>query len=162
MAAADATHQDPSELIRYYGKWAAGVGIIPVPLIDLVAVTGVQLKMLRRLAKSYGVDYDESSGKSLIGALLGAVIPAKLGYGGVGSLFKAVPGIGSLLGIAVVPVFNYASTVAIGRVFQKHFASGGTLLDFDASAMKGTFVNEYRAVADEAKSAVGGRKTATT
>ena len=161
MAAAE-THRDPNQLIRYYGKWAAGAGVIPMPLVDLAAVTGVQIKMLRRLAKTYSVDYDESSGKALIGALIGALLPAKLGYGGVGSLLKAVPGVGTLLGIAVMPTFNYASTVAIGRVFQKHFVSGGTLLDFDADAVKSTVVNEYRAVADEAKGAVGARKTATS
>ncbi len=65
------TSTQVSELTTYYAKWAAGTGLIPVPIVDLAAVTAVQLKMLRRLAKIHGVDYDDSSGKCLIGALLG-------------------------------------------------------------------------------------------
>jgi uncharacterized protein (DUF697 family) len=146
----EGTPAQAAHTIRYYAKWAAGVGVIPIPLIDLAAVTGVQVKMVKRLAKQYGVDYDEDSGKALIGALLGAVLPAKFGYGGIGSLIKAVPGIGPILGIATVPAFNYGSTLAVGRVFQKHFATGGTMLDFDADKNKASFRAEYQSAASSA------------
>ncbi len=29
--------------LKYYGKWAAASGLIPIPVADLAAVTGVQL-----------------------------------------------------------------------------------------------------------------------
>jgi uncharacterized protein (DUF697 family) len=140
------------KIISYYSKWGAGMGLIPVPLVDLAAVTGVQLKMLKRLARNYHVEYDESSGKALIGSLLGAILPAKLGYGGIGSAIKAIPGVGTILGMAAVPAFNYGSTYAVGRVFAKHFAGGGTLLDFDPSSMHGHVISEYKR-ASEPKSA---------
>jgi uncharacterized protein (DUF697 family) len=65
----------------------------------------------------------------------------------------SIPVVGSIAGLATVPAFNYASTVAVGRIFQKHFASGGTLLNFDAESMKATFASEMRRAADEAKAA---------
>ena len=130
---------DPDQIIKYYAGWAAASGVIPAPFVDMAAVTAVQVKMLKRLAKAHGVDYDESSGRSLLGAVVGAALPAKLGYGSVGSLIKALPGVGGVLGIVTMPGFNYASTYAVGRVFTKHFASGGTLLSADRIRMK----NEY-------------------
>ncbi len=48
-----------------------------------------------------------------------------------GSLIKGVPGFGWTVGALTMPVFSAGVTWVIGRVFMKHFASGGTLLDFD-------------------------------
>ena len=48
-----------------------------------------------------------------------------------GSLIKGVPGIGSVVGALTMPVYSAGATYVIGRVFMKHFASGGTLLDFN-------------------------------
>ncbi len=144
------TSTQVSELTTYYAKWAAGTGLIPVPIVDLAAVTAVQLKMLRRLAKIHGVDYDDSSGKCLIGALLGAIVPAKLGYASAGSLVKMVPIVGPLVGIVVTPAFNYASTLAVGRVFNQHFAAGGTLFTFDTDATREHFRQEFEKAKEDA------------
>jgi uncharacterized protein (DUF697 family) len=138
-------------IVNYYLKWAAGMGLIPVPVLDVAAVTGVQLKMLRRLAKVYGVDYEESSGKSLVAALLASIIPARIGYGSIGSLVKAIPAVGTIAGMITVPAFNYASTYALGKVFRQHFATGGTLLDFDPDKMRGHFAEEFKNAPKEPK-----------
>ena len=47
------------------------------------------------------------------------------------SLIKGMPGIGSAIGALTMPVYSAGVTYVIGKVFMKHFASGGTLLDFD-------------------------------
>ncbi|NJL59720.1 MAG: hypothetical protein HC887_08830 [Desulfobacteraceae bacterium] len=44
--------KEADKIIRNHIYGAMGVGLIPVPLIDVVAVTGVLLNMLRRLASS--------------------------------------------------------------------------------------------------------------
>jgi hypothetical protein len=49
----------------------------------------------------------------------------------VGSLIKGVPGIGWAVGALTMPVFSAGATWVIGRVFIQHFASGGSLLDFN-------------------------------
>lgn len=146
------TKQEQAEKsLRYYGKWAAAAGVIPVPVADLAAVTGVQLKMLNDIAKIYDVPFKSDMGKATIGALAGSLIPAKLGYGTVGSLIKSIPVVGTIAGVATLPAFNYGSTVAIGRVFAKHFASGGTLLDFSAEAVKDQVAADARSLAEDFK-----------
>jgi uncharacterized protein (DUF697 family) len=162
MAEAEALtkSEQAEQSLKYYGKWAAAAGLIPVPVADLAAVTGIQLKMLADVSKIYGVPFKGDLGKSTLGALAGALLPAKLGYGGIGSLIKSVPIVGSIAGVATMPAFNYGATIAIGRVFAKHFASGGTLLDFSANAVKDQVAADARNLAEDFKPPVS-RKTVT-
>jgi uncharacterized protein DUF697 len=44
--------------------WSGAAGFIPLPLVDIAAVWGVQLQMLRRLSEIYGVPFSENRGKS--------------------------------------------------------------------------------------------------
>jgi uncharacterized protein (DUF697 family) len=151
MAEALTKHDQAEKSMKYYGKWAAAAGVIPVPMADLAAVTGVQIKMLSDLAKIYEVPFKSDLGKATLGAVAGSLLPAKLGYGGVGSLVKTIPVVGTFAGIAALPAFNYGSTVAIGRVFAKHFASGGSLLDFSADAVKDQVASDARSIAEDYK-----------
>ena len=129
-------HELAQKRIEYYARWAAATGAIPAPLLDLAALTAVQLKMLKTLAKIYGVEFKENIGKSVLGSVLGAVVPAKIGYGAIGTAIKSIPGIGTIAGMATVPGFNYASTHAVGKVFEKHFASGGKMLSLDPKSLE--------------------------
>jgi uncharacterized protein (DUF697 family) len=123
-----------SQLVDRFSLWSGAAGLIPVPLIDVVAVGGVQLQMLRRLSEIYGVPFTDNRGKSVIASLAGAIISASTATTTAmtfGSLIKGVPGIGSAVGALTMPVYSAGATYVIGRVFMKHFASGGTLLDFN-------------------------------
>jgi len=122
--------------IKKYTLWAMGLGIIPLPIVDVVAVTGVQLKLLSELAKEYGQQFSESWGKSVLGSLVGGVGATELAYGTFGSLVKAIPGVGTLFGMVAMPAMAGATTYAVGKVFQMHFASGGTMLDFNVEKMR--------------------------
>jgi uncharacterized protein (DUF697 family) len=122
-----------------------GAGLIPVPLVDLVVVSGVQLKMLADISKVYGVKFHENRGKALIAALLGYVLPNSLSFGTVGSLIKAIPVIGQLAGAPSMVAFCGASTYAVGKVFIHHFESGGTFLSFDPAKVREHFQQEFAA-----------------
>src|SRR5205807_5626281 len=64
----------------------------------------------------------------------GSLIPASTATTtamGVGSLVKGLPVIGTAIGALTMPVFSAGATWVIGKVFIQHFASGGTLLDFN-------------------------------
>ena len=50
---------------------------------------------------------------------------------GAASALKAMPIFGTLAGGFVMPVLSAGATYAIGKAFIEHFASGGTLLDFN-------------------------------
>jgi hypothetical protein len=57
--------------------------------------------------------------------------------------------IGGLLGILAVPAFAGATTYAIGKVFIRHFESGGTFLDFDPSKAKAYFQQQFKKAKSE-------------
>ncbi|MGD1213294.1 MAG: YcjF family protein [Candidatus Acidiferrales bacterium] len=119
-----------SKLVDRFAIWSGVAGLIPVPLIDAVAVGGLQIQMLRRLSQIYGVAFSENRGKALIASLAGSMIPTTSGIGAA-SVLKAVPIVGTIVAGFVMPVLSAGATYAIGKAFIQHFASGGTLLDFN-------------------------------
>jgi uncharacterized protein (DUF697 family) len=123
-----------SQLVDRLSLWSGAAGLIPLPLVDVAAVGGVQLHMLRRLSEIYGIPFSENRGKSILASVAGAVIPASAATTtamGVSSFMKGLPGIGTAIGALTMPVVSAGATWVIGKVFIQHFASGGTLLDFN-------------------------------
>jgi uncharacterized protein (DUF697 family) len=119
-----------SKLVERYAMWSGAAGLIPLPGVDIVTVGGVQIQMLRRISQIYDVPFNENRGKALLAAIAGSMIPATSGMGAA-SVFKAVPFVGMLASAFVMPVLSAGATYAIGKAFIQHFASGGTLLDFN-------------------------------
>lgn len=135
--------QQAQKTVKNYMWWSMGAGLIPVPFVDLVAVSGVQLKMIAQIAKIYDVEFHESRGKAVVASLLGYIVPSTLSYGSVGSFLKAIPLVGTLVGAPTMVVFCGASTYALGKVFTQHFAAGGTILTLDPSKVKEFFQQEF-------------------
>jgi uncharacterized protein (DUF697 family) len=129
----DATAEDrdalASKLVDRFALWSGAAGLIPIPLVDMATVAGVQLQMLRRISQIYDVPFSENRGKSVIASLLGSMIPATSGMG-MASVVKGIPGIGTTVAAFMMPALSAGATYAIGKAFIKHFSSGGTLLDF--------------------------------
>ena len=126
--------EEAAKLVDRFSLWSGAAGLIPVPLVDIAAVGGVQLQMLRKLSEIYGVPFSDNRGKSVIASLAGSLIPASAATTtamGFSSALKFIPGIGSVVAALTMPVFSAGATYAIGKAFIQHFASGGTLLDFN-------------------------------
>lgn len=127
-------------------KYAAGsmaVGFIPIPLVDIVALNGIQLKLLHSLSKIYGVNFKEDLTKSAITTLVGSIAPVTMTAPLASSLAKFVPFVGTALSYGSLPVLGGASTYAVGNVFKQHFASGGTFLTFDPEAVREYFAEQF-------------------
>lgn len=122
--------QTASKLVDRFAIWSGVAGLVPLPVVDVLAVGGLQVQMLRRLSQIYNVDFSENRGKALIAALAGCMIPATSGMGAASAL-KAIPVINILAAGFVMPVLSAGATFAIGKAFIQHFESGGTLLDFN-------------------------------
>ena len=123
-----------SQIVDRFSLWSGAAGLIPVPIVDIAAVGGLQLQMLRRISEVYGIPFSSNRGKSIIASLAGALIPASTATTtamSVGSLMKGLPGVGTVIGALTMPVFSAGATYVIGKVFIQHFASGGTLLNFN-------------------------------
>jgi uncharacterized protein (DUF697 family) len=119
-----------SKLVDRFALWSGVAGLIPVPIVDVFAVGGLQIQLLRRLSQIYDVPFSENRGKALIASLAGSMIPATSGIGAASAL-KAVPIFGMIAAGFVMPALSAGATYAIGKAFIQHFASGGTLLDFN-------------------------------
>jgi uncharacterized protein (DUF697 family) len=131
--------QKALKTVKNHMWWSMGAGLIPVPFVDLVAVSGVQLRMLSEISKIYEIPFQEGRGKALIGSLIGYVVPSAMSFGMVGSLLKAVPLVGTLVGAPSMALFCGGSAWALGKVFIQHFESGGTFLNFDPTEVKDHF-----------------------
>jgi uncharacterized protein (DUF697 family) len=128
--AAENRRANAVKLVERYSVWSGAAGIIPMPFVDLAAVGGVQIQMLRRISQIYGVPFSKNRGKALVVSLAGSMIPTSSGIGAA-SLIKSVPVVGAAMSAIVMPALSAGATYAIGMTFIQHFASGGTLLDFN-------------------------------
>jgi len=138
-------------IVRPNVMWAMGAGIVPLPIVDVLAISAVQLRMLKQLGDHYGVGFREHRVKSIVGVLIGGLGSVGLGSLAAMSLLKLVPFAGQALGSVVVPIAGGAVTHALGQVFVQHFESGGTFLDFDPMAMREHFRREFEVAKETVK-----------
>ena len=141
--------EDLDKLVRNHMIAAFGAGMIPVPVADLVTMTGVQINLVRKIASRFEVPFSHNAVKSIIGALVGGALPA---YGAppLASLAKAIPFAGGVIGFITMPTISAAMTYAVGHVFIQHFESGGTLLTFDAKKAGELFKKLFKKGKEEA------------
>jgi uncharacterized protein (DUF697 family) len=145
--------------VRNYTLASVAVGLVPMPLVDIAALTAVQLKMLHGLAKLYDdVSFTKELARSTLGSLLSSAIPVYYAQPVALSLAKFIPVAGHALGMASLPVLGGAATYAVGKVFIQHFESGGTFLTFDPEKVRDYFMEqlaEGKKVAAEGTKAEG-------
>ncbi len=129
---------EAEKIVKNHVMWAMGGGLVPLPFLDLAAVTAVQLGMFKQLTELYGVDFDKASTSSLISALTGSTF-AKLGA----SVLKAIPGVGSILGGLSMSLMSGASTFAIGQVAIAQLSGAGGLMDMDMDKAKDMYADFF-------------------
>lgn len=129
-------------VLRHHTYAAMAIGLAPVPVVDLVGLSIIQVDLVRALAKKYEVPFRANLAKTLVSALVGGVLP--IGIAPLfASLVKLVPVVGLTTGAASMCILGGASTHAVGRVFAAHFASGGTLLTFKAENVQASFKRQF-------------------
>ncbi|RME36119.1 MAG: DUF697 domain-containing protein [Deltaproteobacteria bacterium] len=126
-------------IIRNHVIWSMGAGFIPVVVADVLAISALQLDMIRQLSRVYGVDFSETQGKAIVSSLTTSTL-ARIA---AGSVAKLIPGVGSVLGGMTTSIFAGASTYALGQVFKTHFEMGGTILDFDPARLKKMYQEQF-------------------
>jgi len=130
--------QRADKIINQHILWAIGAGLMPIPLLDIAAVGGIQLDMLRQLAALYGVSYSETDAKAWLTALSGSLL-AKIAANAI----KLIPGIGTILGGISMSALSGASTYALGQVAVAHFEAEGDLSDLDFTAAKRAYDEQF-------------------
>lgn len=107
--------------ILSYAVAAGGAGLVPIPLVDIPLVLGIQAKMFHAIASIYHQEFDRQQ----IGEILGTLGLGYLARLGGRELLKLIPGWGS----AVVGLYSGASTYALGLTLCAYFshAKEGTI-----------------------------------
>lgn len=132
------------EIVKRNSLWSAGVGLLPIPLVNLAGIAAFEVKMLYELSKHYEIPFREDRVKSIVAALVGGAASTDLAYGTIGAFFKTLPFLGPALAVVTLPAFAGAITWAIGKVFIQHFESGGTFLDFEPDKVKAYFEQQFK------------------
>lgn len=130
-------------LVRNHAFVAAGIGLIPMPVVDAIALTGTQLKLLKSLGDLYGQNFSEEYVKKTIAALINGYAPLQMAPV-VASAIKFVPFFGQAAGALSMSTVGAGITYGIGKVFVQHFESGGTFLTFDAKKVKEYFKTQFK------------------
>jgi uncharacterized protein (DUF697 family) len=138
------------QTVNKYMWLAAGVGLVPLPFINMAGITALQLRMLQVLSEYYDVPFSRDLGKKIIASLLGSIVPASLS-GRLGSVAGLLAGsmhvmgaAGPIVGTLSLPVFAGAATYGLGKVFIQHFESGGTFLDFEPAKVRDYFRRQFQ------------------
>ncbi|MDO9104805.1 MAG: DUF697 domain-containing protein [Methylovulum sp.] len=137
------TYEDAQELVKKSMYVSMAAGLVPVPLFDFLAISAIQVEMLRRMSHLYGVTFMEGKVKNFLGALVGGSFPTSFAPLFAG-LSKMIPVIGTTIGAVTLPLMAGASTYAIGKVFIQHFESGGTFLTFDPKSVREYYAEQLK------------------
>lgn len=112
--------------------WSSVGGIVPIPFFDIASVMAIQLKMINELSYQYDIAFRQDLGKEVIMALLGGIMTDYLGKKTFSSMVTTFA-VGSDFKQIATSLWAGVLTYAVGKVFQRHFESGGTLLNFKSS-----------------------------
>lgn len=134
--------QQADQIIKNHVWFSTIPGWLPIPFIDLAAVTAVQIDMIKQLCDLYDKDYNAQKGKAIVLALFNT-IGGRLPAYAIRSSLKSVPVFGWILGGASLAAFAGASTYATGLVFKEHFDNGGSLKDINPESFKEFYKKQF-------------------
>ncbi len=129
-------------IIRKHIIGAMGAGLVPFPIVDIVAVAMLEVNMITELAAAYNFPVPQAL---VVYKLLISVA------GGIGPIFlsltfenavKTLPLVGHAIYLGAFSLSGAISVYAVGKLFQKHFESGGTFLSSKNSVLKKFFAEK--------------------
>jgi uncharacterized protein (DUF697 family) len=105
--------QKANTIINSSTGLATAAAVIPIPVADTVAISGIQIGMV----VSLGANYGEVISKSFAKSLLGVFLAAKVGEW-IASLAKAIPGLGTLVGGGAQMLIAGTITLSLGKAVK--------------------------------------------
>lgn len=137
-------HDSAMLAVSRCASYSVVAGLVPIPILDNLAVGSVHLEMVREIALCYGVPFSSRRTALVISILLwGLGIPSLARWTGH-KLLSGIPLVGGLAGWAGSAAMTGAVTYAVGKVLVYHFATGGNLFNFDAEKARAFFVATYK------------------
>ncbi len=114
------------QIVKEHTLYSMSSGIIPIPIVGLFGVMGIQINMINSLCKIYDITCKESTAKNTLISLLGSITSVALAMP-LASIVKFIPIIGQSAGGIALSSLSSASTYTIGHYLIKHFEEFGTL-----------------------------------
>lgn len=136
--------QRAQSCVSKYAFGNALCSLVPVPLFDLIAISGLQITMVSSLCSIYQVPFSREAVKSILFGLVGGLNSATVACTVLGSVARFVPMMWFSASVVTLPLVAAASTYAVGKVFIMHFEAGGTVLTFDHLKMREYFKSFYQ------------------
>lgn len=96
--------------VRHHALGAAALGLIPLPLLDLLLITSVQVRMLGRVSARY----EHATPPISLFAVLGSTVFSFLAFPILVSLLKFIPGLGTGTGLIAMPLLAGSLTYSLG------------------------------------------------
>lgn len=110
--------QEIVDVVKLHSKLAVGSALIPVPGADVAAGAANIWTMYGRVNSKVGISIKDNVLKT-IGSGVVTNLASYMAMAGLGSAIKAIPGIGTLTGTALMSASLYAVTLASGYIYVK-------------------------------------------
>ncbi|WP_231253338.1 hypothetical protein [Helicobacter pylori] len=108
-------------IIHVVAGVAGGVGLIPIPFSDALAIAPIQAGMIYKMNDAFGMDLENSVAASLITGLLGVTAVAQVGRTLVNGLLKFILVVGSVAGGATAVTITEGIGFAYLKVLETCF-----------------------------------------
>ncbi|GAA8881814.1 hypothetical protein VN0909_05990 [Helicobacter pylori] len=110
---------ESKNIIHLASVAATGVGLIPIPFSDALAIAPIQAGMIYKMNDAFGVKMKDSVATSLITGLLAVTAIGQTAKTIVANLIKFIPGVGSVVGAVISGATAVVITEGIGFAYLK-------------------------------------------
>jgi uncharacterized protein (DUF697 family) len=135
-AEATQTRLAAQKIVSWWSRWSVAVSFIPVPFVDMAAISGVQVKMIYELCKKYEVDFEHKAAVAIASGVAGGAAVQTMAGVVAKQMVRFAPGVGPVFMFAVEPTISYVTTKAIGLAFINHFEADGRMHDFNPERVR--------------------------
>lgn len=132
-------HAGAMTIVRKYALISAGAGLITVPVVDVTALAGVHLALIKAITEHYREEFSERTARTIVIAIGASLVPGALGSILGRRALRTLPFVTPVLGLATLSAFSAFVSYALGTIFVRHFDAGGTLHDFDIEHLHRVF-----------------------
>jgi uncharacterized protein (DUF697 family) len=130
-------------IVNKYTLIAVGIGVVPSPTVNSIGVLGLELQMINELAVAYNYPFPTKLAMiKVFSSLIGSLGPVYFALKSQSAL-SAVPVFGTLLAASIYSISGGISVYAVGKIFQNHFESGGTLISKNNAYLRKLFKSHY-------------------
>ncbi len=127
------------KIVHRYVATSAAAGLISVPVLDVAALGGVHISLIKRLTEYYGAEFSEHTARNIVIAITASLVPGVIGSVLTNKAMRVLPYVSHVVGIVTMSAFSGAVSYGLGLVFIKHFEGGGTLDSFNIDHLHHVF-----------------------